>query len=268
MDRVSTATSGANASSADYNTFQDRALGIAQAGGLWISRPTLRSTGAAQVTVGPTAGLILGSGGTTHNDRALPAKTETAVSIAGAAAPSTWVRVFAYASSGAIAYEASATGLDTSGLWKSGAVGTHRYVGCVYVAADGTMHKFKMHNGVYTYQRSANLAAWEGLIALGPGATAWSTLALAAVFPPHVTTGRGKLYGTNSSTTLDASVELRTMGDTTHYEQMVLQSGESGRANNGALPVDLITDANRDMQYQVTNGFASLSLDVLGFTEP
>lgn len=265
MDRVTTYAALDEVASADLNAIQDNALGIAQVTGRWVTRPTLRSTGNGDVVVGATAGLILGT------STVLPAKGETTVS-GGTLSVNAWHYVYAYNSSGAIAYEVSTTVPDSHLRHKAGDT-TRAYVGCARSAnSTSAFMPFVMHGGRYVYQLSA-LASWPARWGNGTDTGAWVDQSLAYGVPPTSRLADLHLFASNSQTGYIVAIGLRTTGDTADSRILSARAVASGTVLEVEVTLPWVLTSSQHVEYRVYNSGSDGAnedawVEVVGFTEP
>lgn len=112
--------------------------------------------------------------------------TLESVVTADALSGSTRYYLYAYASGATgLAFELSTTAPTTDALWKTGAVGTHRYLAYVPTTSGGTAYNFRRESGGYqVWRHSEAITAAAMRLALGSTSGAWSTTTWGVAVPP------------------------------------------------------------------------------------
>jgi hypothetical protein len=263
MQRVVTASALATLQSAHFNTIQDNALGIAQMNGRWIGdAPDLKVDGSNNILISPHLGIVL-------NDKVLPAKTASYVTIASPAA-NTWYYVYAYDSAGTIAYEAVTTAPDaTYRMWKTGQTKNYRYVGCVRSTpgASQKLVRSRYHNGRFFYDRSENFNSACTILAAGAGTTTRTGVMLTDFLPPTVYNIAVDLRLSNAAITGAAQAQLynASAGGNSVADVWADQSGTAADARYGQVHVPIFECevGVQRLWYVFNTSNASVTLEIL-----
>lgn len=96
--------------------------------------------------------------GTTRKAFSLASETQLTSSShfgSGTLANDTTYYVYAYVTGGALSFDVSTTAPDAPLTWKTGAVGTHRYLFCFHTSSAGVPLAMQMSRGRYLYRFSA-----------------------------------------------------------------------------------------------------------------
>jgi hypothetical protein len=155
----------------------------------------------------------------------------------------------------------STTGPGASRIWKSGAADVWRYVGCFRTNGSGAPLPVRANRGRYVYQYSAITATGPHRVLTTGHDTSLTTVSCAAAVPPHARVARLRCQVGRSGTSGNA--QLVTSGDTTNYFGVYVGSG-GGTVESD---VEMILDADRELDYLVDNASTACTLNVLGFDE-
>ena len=195
--------------------------------------------------------------------------------------PDKWYYVYAYVSGSALALQISADAPETGLIWKSGAVGTHRYLFCFHTNSIGEALPMRMSRGRYLYRYSAitstelralntssEVTATDVILARGGTATK-------ELLPPHSRVAHVRIGLVASGNNVDdqVTVALTTKADSTANSirhDFYVASTSHADERDGWIE----TDDSRTIQYALTlsnadagDPTATLSLYVLGFEE-
>jgi len=179
MNRVQTYTALEEIASADLNAWQDNTFGLAQASGCFVgARPYLYSDGATNITVGPFAGLPIGTAGFLTQASSVP------LSMSGLTS-STWYYVYVHNNAGSPAYEFSTTAPTDDLTFKTSDT-SRVYIGCFRALTSSTCFGFRMANRRYTYRNYTS--GHDVITSSGAGAISLTSLSSSTVLinaPPH-----------------------------------------------------------------------------------
>lgn len=197
------------------------------------------------------------------------ASTAGAAQIEGGGnlANSTWYYVYAYNSSGSIAYQITTTAPAAGRKYKGGSGGSlYNYLGCFRTLSTGAPIPVRAHRGRYIYNFSGSAVADTRALNVG-SATSNTAVDLAGLVPPHsrIATLRAEVVSTTGSAINYAY--LRTEGESGADEVSITVPATNAMSNQ--LVLDIITDADQDVAYRVTSNTSAptLTLYVLGFYE-
>lgn len=183
----------------------------------------------------------------------------------GNLANSDWYYVYAYNNDGSIDFEISTTEPNASRVLKTGD-NTRVYLGCFPTLSTGAPVPLRASRGRYLYNYSGSAAADTRVLNAGT-ATSNTAVDCAGLVPAHarIATLYAELVSTSGASINYAY--LRTEGESGADEQYIAVPGTSGMS--ATLVTDLLTDADQDIAYRVTNtGSApTLTVFVRGFYE-
>lgn len=208
------------------------------------------------------------SGTTTHKAYAYAGGTIGASKIEGGGnlANSTWYYVYAYDNAGSLDFEISTTAPASNLCIKGGPDSTRIYLGCFRTLSTGAPIPMRMKRGRYLYNFSGSAVADTRVLNAG-SATSNTAVDLAGLVPPHsqVATVRADVVSTTGSANNFAYI--RTEGESGADEVPI--PVPSINTASTTLVLDIITDADQDVAYRVTNftSAPTLTLFVLGFYE-
>lgn len=186
-----------------------------------------------------------------------------------------WWYVYAYSTGGgspALAYEISTTGPTGDLVWKSGSVGTKRYLGCFPTTAAGAPYPLRAVRGRYVYRYSsisggASLASYTA-------AQSFTDLDLSGFVPPRVRVAHLLIEVLNGDTDAgdEITARVRTNGDTTSYEGITVPPAAAAGSDNyarGLLYTECVTDSSQLVEVEVSGSSTALSVVVFvrGFCE-
>lgn len=184
----------------------------------------------------------------------------------GNLANSTWYYVYAYDNAGSLDFEISTTAPASNLCIKGGPDATRIYLGCFRTLSTGAPIPMRMKRGRYLYNYSGSAAADTRVLNAGT-ATSNTAVDCAGLVPPHsqVVTVYAELVSTTG-----AAINygfLRTEGESGADEQYVVVPATN--AMSATLVTDLITDADQDIAYRVTNftSAPTMTIFVRGFYE-
>lgn len=207
------------------------------------------------------------SGTTTYKNFAYAGGTIGASKIEGGGnlANSTWYYVYCYDNAGALDFEISITAPNAN-LCTKGADSTRIYLGCFRTLSTGAPIPVRMKRGRYLYNYSGSAVA-DTRALNAQSATSNTAVDLAAWVPPHtqVATIRAEVVSTSGASINYAYI--RTEGESGADEINIPVPGTF--AMSAVLVLDVITDADQDIAYRVTNIVSApmLTVHVLGFYE-
>ena len=251
------------------NLIQDAALGIAQAPGLMTGPAYVYSTSGTTIIISPISSLMMSSPNGT-----LSTSSDTTFTPSGLPA-SGLQYLYAYNSSGSIAFEYSTTGTDATRLYKSGDT-TRRYITCFLVSGSAIVPFFK-EGGTYLYQRTR--AASGVLTALSAGnATdpAYTPVSLSNWIPSHTRVVKFTAIFKPRMDFLDTA-DIITGGDggvvvITH--NLALAGVNDGGGGTGTVSLDSVTqeytilgNSSQAIAYKVSHANSNLTIYVNGFVE-
>lgn len=189
--------------------------------------------------------------------------TQTSIEGGGGTlgASAQWWYVYLHSASGTLAYEISTTAPTADLTWKTGSVGTKRYVGCFRTTAAGAPIAVRAHRGRYLYRISDMAANATQVLATGT-AGSFTNVDCSAFVPPHA-----RLAEINAAlvpNAVPAGAQMRMDG--------AASSGVVALSCDANVVVDktftLEMSASRVMEYRISSGTPTgLYLDVMGFTE-
>lgn len=207
------------------------------------------------------------SGTTTHKAYAYAGGTIGASKIEGGGnlANSTWYYIYAYDNAGSLDFEISTTAPNNN-LCSKGADSTRIYLGCFRTLSTGAPIPVRMKRGRYLYNYSGSAVADTRALNAG-SATSNTAIDLAALVPPHtqVATIRAEVVSTSGASINYAYI--RTEGESGADEVSIPVPGTS--AMSASLVLDVVTDADQDIAYRVSNTGSAPTLTVFvhGFYE-
>ena len=254
---------------------------------VWGHKARVATGGAASgntaVYVPPIEAVSL-LAGTTWKAFSLASETQLTTAShfgGGTLDPDKWYYVYAYVSGSALALQISADAPETGLIWKSGAVGTHRYLFCFHTNSIGEALPMRMSRGRYLYRYSAitstelralntssEVTATDVILAHGGAATK-------ELLPPHSRVAHVRIGLVASGNNVDdqVTVALTTKADSTANSirhDFYVASTSHADERDGWIE----TDDSRTIQYALTlsnadagDPTATLSLYVLGFEE-
>lgn len=262
MDRVTTYVNPSPVLSADLNTIQDNALGIAQLNGYTIGtlpRITTRATTIVDVSFcGP---FVIG------NKYVQPFAGGT--SNVGTLAVNSWYYVYAFdAGSGVAGIEYNSTTVPDARLQYKNGTNTHLYLGCYRTNAAGIVVHATYVNRQCLYDLS-NRGSNSDIILNAGNSTAIAAVSCVNHLPPHarILIAEFQLRALTLTGAFAASVFKQLAGT---VAQVVMNSpGASGGswARYDHLITNVFTNSNRDIHYQVTNIAADLTIYSRGFID-
>ncbi len=252
MDRVVTAASLDLLDSDDFNEIQDNALGIAQVLGLMVGGDRLSGAGGASISISRIRALVIGTG-------VYSTSGETTVTLSGLSS-NAWYYLYAYISSGSIAFELSTTVPDTALVFKNGDT-SRRYCGCIYATAANAALPFRMCRGDYVYRSSIASGSTFRAITLGT-ASSFTDVDLTTWLPPH--SRLANLSANIEYNSAGANLQIRTDGDTTHYEEIQMVSSDQQKIYRDFC---IETSGAQLIEYRVTGGTGYAEIFVKGFRE-
>ena len=183
----------------------------------------------------------------------------------GNLANSTWYYVYCYDNAGSLDFEISTTAPNNS-LCTKGADSTRIYLGCFRTLSTGAPIPVRMKRGRYLYNYSGSAVADTRALNAG-SATSNTAIDLAALVPPHtqVATIRAEVVSTSGASINYAYI--RTEGESGADEVSIPVPGTS--AMSASLVLDVVTDADQDIAYRVSNTGSAPTLTVFvhGFYE-
>ncbi len=207
--------------------------------------------------------------GTTWKAFSLASETQLTSAFhfsSGTLANSTVYYVYGYVSAGALALVVSTDAPGADGIWRTSAVGTHRYLFSFVTDSSGVaIPMSRSSGGVYRYRVSA-LGASPITALSGGTATSFTNISLTTLIP---TTARlVTLYSIceNSSTTAHGQAQFRTDGDSGGYIEQGVAVADASNNYRGVQIFD-IEHASRVIEYRRNNGagYASISVSVYVF---
>lgn len=241
------------------------------------------ATGNTGVYVPPIEALSL-LDGTTWVAKSLATETQlsTVTHFAGGTlSADTWYYVYAYIATGALALQISADAPEAGLIWKSGAVGTHRYLFCFHTDSAGVALPMRMSRGRYLYRFSA-ITSTE-LRALNTTTEVTATDVILArggtsgreLLPPHARVARVRLEVSVTGNHADdqTTATLFTKGDSS-ANSMRIDVYPTTTSSASRIDGELETNDSRTCQYtwQFGNTDAgdpsgTLNVYVLGFED-
>lgn len=207
------------------------------------------------------------SGTTTHKVYAYAGGTIGASKIEGGGnlANSTWYYVYAYDNAGSLDFEISTT-VPNANLCIKNVDSTRIYLGCFRTLSTGAPIPMRMKRGRYLYNFSGSAVADTRVLNAGT-ATSDTAVDLAGLVPLHsqVATIRAELVSTTGAAINYAY--LNTEGESGADE--IYLTVPAVNAASSSMVFDIITDADQDVAYRVTNNTSAptLTLFVHGFYE-
>lgn len=202
----------------------------------------------------------------------IAAVTQAAVEGGGAtlgASTKFWY-LYASAATTTVAFEVSDIAPTADRVWKTGSVGTKRYVGCV-PAVSGTPIALRAHRGRYWY-RITELGANDTRVLNAGSATSYTDVDLSSFVPPHARMAEIDAYlapNTAVSTAVGGAT-LRKNG-TAAAGVLGMNCGTGAQWPAVERSEWIETDASRLIEYRVSTSsgtdYPALSLYVYGFAE-
>lgn len=182
----------------------------------------------------------------------------------------TWYYVYAKVTSAELALEISSDAPGTDGIWKSGAVGTHRYLFCFRTGTSTSVLPMTMRRGIYRYDYSET-AALSVLNITTAVPTSYTNIDCSALIPPRATLGAFLVTVTNADTTNWGRTQLRKDGASSAALTLDTPPAGSGQNATSTHAIELQTSTAQVIEYQrVSSGSyadCDISVEVLGFTE-
>lgn len=210
--------------------------------------------------------------------RALSLASETQLTTAShfggeTLAATTWYYVYAYVSGGNLALQISADAPGADGIWKTGAVSTHRFLFCFRTNGSGVaIPMCRTSGGRYHWRFSALSSAH--LINAYMAVQAFTDLSLAACVPPHARIARLRATILNTDTTASHSIALRvrTNGDTIAYDELYVPPAATAGVENagrGTSDLSVETDSSQVIEVEIAGTSTAFSANVYarGFEE-
>lgn len=199
--------------------------------------------------------------------------TQTSVEGGGAdlTAAAQWWYIYAYSAAGTLAYEVSTTAPTSDLTWKTGSVGTKRYIGCFRTTAAGAPIAMRAHRGRYWY-RITELGATDTRVLNAGGATSYTDVDLSSFVPPHARMAEIDAYlaPNTAATTAVGGATLRKNG-TAGAGLIGFNCGTGTQWPAVERAVWIETDTSRVIEYQVSTStgsdYPALTLYVYGFME-
>lgn len=191
----------------------------------------------------------------------------------GTLANSTWYYVYAKISASALALEISTDAPEAGLVWKSGAGGTHRYIGCFRTDSSGVPIPMQMVRGRYFYDLSEISAVnLQVLNITSTVPTSFTNVDCSAFIPPHANVGHFRIEMINADTTNWGRTELRKDGATTDVLQVDCPPAGASHSAYHRENFDLqVSASTRIIEYRriSSSSYADcdISIQVLGFSE-
>lgn len=245
---------------------------------VWEHRARVAAGGDSSASTGvyvPPIEAVSLLDGTTWKAFSLGAETQlTVASHAGGVAltADTWYYVYAKVTSSALALEISSDAPGSDGIWKNGAVGTHRYLFCFRTGTGTTVLPMTMRRGIYRYDLSEISAPVLQVLAITSAVpTSFTNIDCTARIPPRATLGHFRVEMINADATNWGRTEFRKDGATT--EVLQVDCPPAGASHNAyhRENVDLHTSSAQVIEYRRISSSSYADCDiyvsVLGFTE-
>lgn len=254
---------------------------------VWGHKARVATGGAASGNTGvyvPPIEAVSLLDGTTWVAKSLASETQLTTAShfgGGTLSADTWYYVYAFVSGGALTLQISADAPEAGLIWKSGAVGTHRYLFCFHTDSSGVALPMRMSHGRYLY-RFSGITSTE-LRALNTSSEVAATDVILArggtsgreLLPPHARVARVRLEVSATGNHVDDQVTatLFTKGDSSaNSVRLDLYPQTSSAASR--IDGELETNDSHTCRYawQFTNTDAgdpsgTLSIYVLGFED-
>lgn len=207
------------------------------------------------------------SGTTTHKTYAYAGGTIGASKIEGGGnlANSDWYYVYAYDNAGSLDFEISQT-MPNANLCIKNGDSTRIYLGCFPTLSTGAPVPLRMKRGRYVYNFAGSAVADTRVLNAG-NATSNTAVDLAGLVPSHTQLATVRAEAVSTTGSANNYAFLRTEGESGADEIAI--PVPSIHAASTTQVLDIITDADQDVAYRVSN-FASsptLTLSVHGFYE-
>lgn len=179
----------------------------------------------------------------------------------GTLANSTWYYVYAKISASALALEISLDAPEAGLVWKGGAGGTHRYIGCFRTDSSGVPIPMQMARGRYHWSVS-DIGATALRVLTAGASGSYADVSLASLVPPHAKVVQINAY-------LDPA---GTAGGAAMRKDGAAGAGTVSLSCGSSVAVDktfeIECSATQVVEYRITSGASTvLYLDVLGFSE-
>lgn len=221
------------------------------------------NTGAVGVTAGMIENVVVKDGSIWKRFT----KAETALNIgAQVLSANAHYNVYVYVSGGALAYEVTTTVPNSSGMWKTGAADTHRFLFAFATGAGGVPLSGTLRSGRFIY-RVSDLADTALRVLGGSGtgsATSYTAVDLSAFVPPHVRVALVRMELTPLAGVAGVGFGyLQTNGDAGSGAHLVSAPATVGHTCYG--DAEIRTDADRQLQYKVSASDVKLSLFAYGY---
>jgi hypothetical protein len=220
------------------------------------------------VGIGAISGVVTyRSGTTTYTTYSYAGGTIGASKIQGGGnlANSTWYYVYAYDNAGSLDFEISTTAPNANLCTKNGD-STRTYLGCFRTLSTGAPIPMRMKRGRYIYNCSGSAVADTRALNAGT-ATVNTAVDLAAWVPPHtqVATVRVSVVSTTGAAINYGYIRTEGEGGADEIDIPV----PSINVMSTSVVLDVITDADQDIAYRVSNNTSapSLTVYVYGFYE-
>ena len=195
------------------------------------------------------------------------ALTNSVLEGGGSFANNTWYYVYAYVSSGALAFQITTTAPEASLVWKNGTT-THRYLRSFRTNASGVIYRFRASGNNVTYRRSGHTT--NAFSVLSASATASFTDVDCSVFvPPHARLAR---LWANFQIADDADGQrqalFRTNGDSS--SSFGLKTQDKVAQQDAMFEIEL--DSSRVFEYSIVDAASPtnailLDVECMGYTE-
>ncbi len=253
----------------------DATAGLAVWGWKLRVAPGGAASGNTGVFVPMIEALNLLSGTSRYAER-LSGETQltTADHFGGGTLPnSSWLYIYAKVSASALALEISADAPEAGLVWKSGAGGTHRYLGCFRTDSFGVPIPMQMARGTYRYDLSEVTASvLQALNITSAVPTSFSNVDCSALIPPHATLGHFRIEMVNADATNWGRTELRKDGATTDVLQVDCPPAGASHSAYHRECFDLqVSASTRVIEYRAVTSSSradcDISIQVLGFSE-
>jgi hypothetical protein len=207
------------------------------------------------------------SGTTTHKNYAYAGGTIGASKIEGGGnlANSDWYYVYAYDNAGSLDFEISQTAPNANLCTKS-ADSTRIYLGCFPTLSTGAPIPLRMKRGRYVYNFAGSAVA-DTRALNAQSATSNTAIDLAAWVPSHTQTATIRANVVSTTGAAANYAYIRTEGESGADEVDIYVP--STNAASAVLVMDIVTDADQDIAYRVSNNTSAptLTVHVLGFYE-
>lgn len=244
---------------------------------VWSGKARVATGGASSGSTGvycPPIEAVSLLDGTTWKSFALASETQLTTAShfgGGTLANSTAYYVYAYVSAGALALQISTDAPGSDGIWKTSAVGTHRYLFSFVTDSSGVpiaMHRTGSGRTLY-YVSGAGMTTVRVLNA--GTATSFTNVDLSALVPATARVVLLHAICTNSSTTAHGQLQIRTDGETAGYLEQGVGVADASNDFRGTHDFTIEASSSRIVEYRRESaaGYASItvSLYVLGYEE-